>query len=1088
MGNLVALLWILFLSAMPVAWAQGSTVPVELTAEERAWLDQNPDKLVLYFNLEFPPVEFSSPNGTFKGLGADMAALIEKRLGVTFQRRPSANWDQSLAALASGACALAPTIVRTAERERFVCFTPPYAIVPVVIIATRAMKNGTTLNDLSGLRVAVVTGFAAEGHVRRHAAERFEVVPMPDTIHGLRAAAFGQVDAFVENLGIAGYYIEKEGLVNLRVVGDADFEYALAMGVSYKYPLLFSAVQKAFAAISDPELEQIRRRWITLNEGPGMSPETRRLLMLAAAFTTLLLLGLAGITYFLKRRLNEKMASLKRTQQELNVQNERLALAMDATEAGVWDYDPIAERLYVGPQLYAMLGYAEGPENLSLEEWFSFVYFEDAQATDKIIRDYIAGGGHGEFQAEFRLRNADGVWCWLLARGRTVTWDDKGVPARIMGLNLNIQNIKAVQEELAQSEARFRAFFKMAPTAFSELSLDGRVLQVNDGYLQLIGYTIEECPTLEKCWELAFPDSDYRESAITDWRSALDRIRKQSTLIPANEYQVACKDGTVRTLLIGASLIGKSLLVSFHDITEREQEETVRAENLELLRATLNTTPDGVLVVNQARRVTHVNPQFYRMWCIPEALQTTDDEKALLSAVLDQLVDPDLFLAKVNALYDSDRDDFGEIRFKDGRVYERYSSPMIVKGKKIGRVWNIRDITARRHAEGERQKLQAQLLQAQKLEAVGILAGGVAHDFNNMLGAIIGFTELSMAGIEADAPLRENLGKVLDAAQRSTNLTRQLLAFARKQTVAPMVLDLNESVAGMLKMLRRLIGENIDLAWRPGPRACTVKMDPSQLDQILANLCVNARDAIADVGKITIRSGTVRFDETDCQAYPDCVPGEYVLLAVSDDGSGMDNETLTHLFEPFFTTKGAGRGTGLGMATVYGIVQQNHGFIHIDSQPGMGTTINIYIPRHAARVDEAPHVAASESVPLSRGECLLLVEDDPTLRQMGEMMLQRLGYGVLSAATPSEAIALAEQSDTEFQMFLTDVVMPEMNGRELADRILARRPSVKHLFMSGYTSDIIAHRGVLDEGVNFIQKPFSLKELALKLRAVLDGA
>ena len=311
-----------------------------------------------------------------------------------------------------------------------------------------------------------------------------------------------------------------------------------------------------------------------------------------------------------------------------------------------------------------------------------------------------------------------------------------------------------------------------------------------------------------------------------------------------------------------------------------------------------------------------------------------------------------------------------------------------------------------------------------------------------------------------------------------------MLAFARKQTIIPVVLDLNQNVESMLKMLRRLIGEDIDLAWLPEAGLCPVKMDPVQVDQILANLCVNARDAIADVGKVTIETGNAVFDETYCADHAGFVAGEYVLLAVSDDGCGMDKEILDQIFEPFFTSKGVGQGTGLGLSTVYGIVKQNNGFINVYSEPGKGTTFRIYLPRYAGQAVDTQRERAAE-IPLSHGETVLVVEDEPALLTMAKMMLEKLGYRVLAAGTPGEAIGLAEEHASEIHLLITDVVMPEMNGRDLAERLQSLYPGMKILFMSGYTANVIAHRGVLDEGMNFIQKPFSMKDIATKVGEVL---
>jgi PAS domain S-box-containing protein len=384
------------------------------------------------------------------------------------------------------------------------------------------------------------------------------------------------------------------------------------------------------------------------------------------------------------------------------------------------------------------------------------------------------------------------------------------------------------------------------------------------------------------------------------------------------------------------------------------------------------------------------------------------------------------------------------------------------------------------------EKLEAQLHQAQKMESVGRLAGGVAHDFNNMLGVILGYTELAKERVEPNTPLHTDLEKIQEAAQRSADLTRQLLAFARKQTVSPKVIDLNSTIESMLKLLRRLIGEDIDLAWQPGKEVWPVKMDPTQVDQILTNLCVNARDAIVDTGKVTIETGKASFDEEYCAHHAGFVPGEYVLLAVSDNGCGMDEETQAHLFEPFFTTKEVGKGTGLGLAMVYGVVKQNNGFINVYSELGQGTTFKIYLPRHLDKTVFLPKNKLDK--PSERGhETILLVEDEPAILEMSTIMLERLGYTVLAAGTPGEAIRLAQEHPGRIDLLLTDVIMPEMNGRDLAKNLLSIYPDIRRLFMSGYTASVIAHHGVLDQGVHFIHKPFSMKDLGEKLREALEG-
>ncbi|MBE0603668.1 MAG: response regulator, partial [Deltaproteobacteria bacterium] len=419
-----------------------------------------------------------------------------------------------------------------------------------------------------------------------------------------------------------------------------------------------------------------------------------------------------------------------------------------------------------------------------------------------------------------------------------------------------------------------------------------------------------------------------------------------------------------------------------------------------------------------------------------------------------------------------------EFRFMNrrGEVRELFMNIAIIPETKDS-IASLTDLT-------ERKQLEMQLVQAQKMESVGRLAGGVAHDFNNMLSVIIGNTELALEGTGPEEPLHKTLQDILNAGTRSAELTRQLLAFARKQTVSPKVLDLNDTISGMLKMLRRIIGEHIDLGWHPGPNLGKVKIDPSQVDQILANLMVNARDAIDKTGRITIETCNTLCDEEWCADRTEWIPGEYVVLVVSDDGCGMDKETLANIFEPFYTTKKEGKGTGLGLATVYGIVKQNNSFIDVWSEQGRGATFRIYLPRD---MDESAGDKDVEPKRELQGgtETILIVEDERSVLTLTQAMLERLGYTVLAAGGKDQALRMVGEHGDDIDLLLTDVVMPEMDGKELSERILAIKPGLKRLYMSGYTEDVIARQGILDEGVKFISKPFTVKDLAAKVREAL---
>jgi PAS domain S-box-containing protein len=527
------------------------------------------------------------------------------------------------------------------------------------------------------------------------------------------------------------------------------------------------------------------------------------------------------------------------------------------------------------------------------------------------------------------------------------------------------------------------------------------------------------------------------------------------------------------------------------DVTEIKQaeEEALKAkakaqESEERYRALVTNSLEGIIILDLDGTVLFVNQAAARAmevadpdWIIgrkvfefvaPESLgKVAEDFANVLSGI-------DSYVSEYRLITPTGRDiwieSIGKIIQYDGKPVDLIS---------------LRNVTRRKEADAERENLQRQLIQAQKLESVGRLAGGVAHDFNNMLGVIIGHTEMALEQLEPGQLVYADLQEVRKAAERSAGLTRQLLAFARKQTVAPRVLDLNETVEGMLKMLRRLIGENIDLVWQPGPMTGRVKIDPSQVDQLLANLCVNARDAISGTGCITISTRCILLEETALAGQAGPLPGDYVAITVEDNGCGMDSETLARIFDPFFTTKEVGKGTGLGLAMVYGIVKQNGGSIAVKSEPGKGTSFCLYIPRHqeAAETKGPGGLAACGA---GGGEIILLVEDEPAILKMTGMILERLGYRVLAAASPGEGLRLAETHAGSIDLLMTDVVMPEMNGRDLARTLLGRYPNIKRLFMSGYTADVIAHQGVLDPGVHFIQKPFTMKDLADKIRFVLD--
>jgi PAS domain S-box-containing protein len=419
---------------------------------------------------------------------------------------------------------------------------------------------------------------------------------------------------------------------------------------------------------------------------------------------------------------------------------------------------------------------------------------------------------------------------------------------------------------------------------------------------------------------------------------------------------------------------------------------------------------------------------------------------------------------------------------KDGAaIVARISGRSIPNGKSGGTFEIfIEDVT-------ETRTLELQLRQAQKMEAIGRLAGGIAHDFNNLLMVISGYSEFLLERIGPDPRLRGPAQEISNATQRATSLTRQLLAFSRKQMLAPKVLDLNEVVAENLKMLTRMIGEDIDLVMVPGPVLGAVRADPGQIDQVIMNLAVNARDAMPQGGKLTIETANIALDENFARTHTPLTAGDYIMLAISDTGVGMDGDTQSRIFEPFFTTKGS-KGTGLGLSTVYGIVKQSGGFIFVDSQPQRGTAFRAYFPRVDGREDVA---AAQDTLALPRAEhgqeTILLVEDESNLRRLARQYLETQGYKILEAEDGAAALQIVDGHQGKIDLLLTDVIMPGMNGRELATQISKLLPDVRVLYMSGYTENAVGHDGTLDVGINLMQKPFSLPALRERVREVLDS-
>jgi len=681
-------------------------------------------------------------------------------------------------------------------------------------------------------------------------------------------------------------------------------------------------------------------------------------------------------------------------------------------------------------------------------------------------------------ESEFVLHNGDKKWFDV----SNTFIDIPGEPEQVLATFRDITERKHSEEALRRSEERYSRIANTIPGILYDYKRwpDGRTqfLYISPQCKEVFEYDADEIvKNPELLWSVVHPD-DLERLQREDLES------NQAQKLFQSEVRIVPPSGKTKWIQLTSRpnqprgdepAIWSGVIL---EITEQKEAEEALRKSEHRYRVLMETAPDLVLSHDMDGTIQYANSQVYSVLGF--------EPNSLIGKNINTLL-PDSGVEALQTRRSHRLSGDQGVKFFKTSVYESSggkiplevrTAPMLQNGDAAEIIVIGRDIR-------DREKLEAQLRQAQKMDAIGRLAGGIAHDFNNKLTVILGQVELALTKVEISERLRKMLVTVQNSARESADLTRQLLGFARKQTTSPEVLDLNETVAGMLSMLRRLIGEDVSLAWIPGAEVWPVKIDPVQIDQVLANLLVNARDAIDGVGKVTIETQNKSFSPEYCVEHPSFSPGEYVMLMVSDSGHGMDDATQKQIFEPFFTTKPQGEGTGLGLATVYGVVKQNKGFIQVESQPGEGARFKIYLVRHTKGFKAEK--SRKKSIPVPQGnETILLVEDDENILQLGSILLGQLGYNVMVANSTNDAIQLATNYAHNIHMLLTDVIMPEMNGKDLATKMQEIYPNIRVLFMSGYTADVITHQGVLNQGIQFLQKPFSRESLAKKVREVLD--
>jgi PAS domain S-box-containing protein len=1022
---------------------------IALTDEESAWLRAHRVIRVVQ-DPGWPPVEFADDRGRPSGISEDYLNLVEKRLGVAFQRVRGLSWQEAYGRLRKWELDMTVSVARTPDREIFWAFTKPYMSTPIVILTENDVTYIDNMRELKGKKVAVVDGYAVNDWIPRDYPD-IRLVKVKNTREALDLLERGEVFAYIDNMLVVSYYISKLKLANLKIAGTTPYVNAQSMAVRKDWPILTGILQKALDSISPAERSEIYQKWVPVRYEHGFNyTRVWQVLGVCAVIFAALLVR--------NRRLAREVRHRRQTEDALNASERNLRLFLDRAPAAIAMFD--REMRYLAASRQWFIDYRlEGQDIIGRSHYEVF-----PEIPERIRQAHARGlDGATERCEEDPFRRSDGRTDWV--RWEMVPWyEQSGAVGGIIIFTEDISQRKQAEEAFIRNEAKFRSYIESSPLAVFVADREGTILDVNRAAVELLGY---DAATLTQMhvWEL-HPVED-REEAV----AALASFNQYGSLDTAFRFQK--RDGTLLWVSVRATTLGDGLALSYcSDITSHKlAEETLRTATDRLMRAE-EVSRTGNWELDLSTRVIHASLGATRIYGLEgQEWPLSDVQSVPLPEYREKLNSALRALVEENTPYDVE---FRIQRPGADTVLDVHSvAEYDAHQKTVFGV--IRDVT-------DRKKLEDQLRQAQKMEAIGTLAGGVAHDFNNILTVITGFGNLAQMAVAPDDRLRQYIDQIVLSAGRASELTQSLLAFSRKQKISLDPHQVNTAITQTAKLLKRLLTEDVELKLDLVAEDEIILVDIAQFDQVLMNLATNARDAMPHGGSITIGTQITQIDEEFRRAHGFGKPGEYVRISFSDTGFGMDEKTMARIFDPFFTTKEVGKGTGLGLASVYGIVKQHGGYITVSSRLREGTTFHIYLPL----VVMSQRLQAASVEVRGGSETVLVVEDDADVRQMIATVLAGQGYATLSAVDGKDGIRVFTEHRNSIDLVILDVVMPGRNGKEVFDEIRKMEPQTKVIFVSGYTGDIVLDKGVEKDHPDLIQKPLSIAKLLTKVREVLD--